>query len=298
MIETAVVWLGVPRLRRARPRPLLRGLLLLLLLLVPTVVQGEKAPDAAEILRRAEAIRNPELDYAVDFEIQISEPGAMVPERSSAYTLLAQGKDRSLVLTREPERLYGSTLIIDAGRYWLLLPRASRSLELSPRQRLGGSVANGDLARANLERDYTPSLVGKESLEGEPCWLLELTAAGEKAAYPKIRAWISRDDFRPVCLEYHGNTGQRLRRACFLDYRESALGRRAHRIEVEEEEGSEARTTIHFRALRPVDLGSVELGEELLVKARDQALALRRTGGAAASAEALARALRDGPGGS
>ena len=40
----------------------------------------------------------------------------------------------------------------------------------------GGDFSNADIFRLSLVNDYVPTLAGEETLEGQPCYLLELKA--------------------------------------------------------------------------------------------------------------------------
>ncbi len=259
--------------------------------MVPPLVAQPRTPDPVEILRRAEELRSPRVDFAVDFTITSRSPGSTVDRRESAYTMIAQGSVRSLILTLEPRRLYGSMLLIAEGSYWLLLPRALRPLQLSARHVIGGDVAYGDLARASLTRLYRPRLDGEETVGEDACWRLELSPADELAAYPRIRAWIRQQGFQPQKLEYFGQTGALLRTATFHDYRSGELGRRAMRIEVESASGPGERTTLAFSDLRPLDASGLELEPTSLVIFRDAALAVREAEQRKARAEDLVAAL-------
>ncbi|MDX1389437.1 MAG: hypothetical protein R3344_09630, partial [Acidobacteriota bacterium] len=96
-----------------------------------TVVIADQT--AMTILRRAEQIRSPQEDYAVDFELFVVDPDSSWKERTARYTMIAHGKDYSLVVMHEPEQFYPGTLLIAKGLYWLLLPRSSKPFQLAPR---------------------------------------------------------------------------------------------------------------------------------------------------------------------
>src|SRR5258705_10292718 len=121
-----------------------------------------RPPGAEQILGKAEDIRNPDLDYAVDFTIHTELRGATVSVRDASYSMIASGKDRTVILMRSPVELYGALVLMANETCWMLLPKASKPRELSAAQMLNGDVATGDLARANLTRGYTVTLSGEE----------------------------------------------------------------------------------------------------------------------------------------
>jgi hypothetical protein len=239
------------------------------------------APDAEAILRRAEEVRSPALDYAVDFKLVAEDPDTSWRRREAAYSLIAHGKDHSLVLMREPPQFYPGTLLIAEGRYWMLMPRSTMALELSPRQALDGDIANGDLARGNLLRDYLPRWLGSQRLRGQEAHQLELTRRHARAFYPRIVCWVAKHDSRPLRFDYYGQTDALLKTAWYEDYRQGPLGLRAMRIVVENQVRQGEKTTMTFSDLRPFDVSHLAFTLEGLTAFRDRALAVR--GGSATS---------------
>jgi hypothetical protein len=231
------------------------------------------AIDAETILRRAETVRSPDLDYAVDFRLEVIDPDSLWKQRTAAYTLIAHGKDHSLVVMREPLQFYPGTLLIDDGLYWLLLPRSTRPFQLSPRHVLDGDIANGDLARGNLLSHYAPSLEGEETVRDLPCYRLRLARRSERAMYPEIRVWITKDGLRPHRFDYYGETGALLKTAYYRDYTEGPLGVRAMRVEVENRARPGERSVLIFSDLRPFDAAGWDFSREALPAVRDAFLA-------------------------
>jgi len=226
---------------------------------------------AAEILRRAEEIRSPEIDYALDFTLRAVNPTTVWKERTARYTMIAHGKDHGLVLMREPAQFYPGTLLIMRGLYWLLLPKAARPLQLSAQSVLEGDISYGDLARGNLLRNYTARLDGEEKIGGARCWRLELTRIGYEANYPRIRCWVEKRNSRPRKFEYYGKTGSLLKTALYEQYEKTALGLRPVRIVVTSPGRPDETTTLLFSDLRPLDLSHVSFTVDGLVAFRDAA---------------------------
>jgi len=244
-------------------------------------------PDAGQILQRAEEIRSPQIDYTVDFRLRAVDPNSSWKERTAAYTMIAHGKDYSLVVMREPKQFYPGTLLIREGLYWLLLPRSERPFQLAPRHVLNGDISNGDLARGNLIAYYDVRLDGEETVRGEPCWRLELTRARNLALYKRIRGWITKRDFRPWTFEYYGETGALLKIAHYEDYRKTPLGVRSMRIEVENRIRPGERTTLTFSDLREFDASKLTYTPQALREFRDAALSVLDAGGGQVKAEEL-----------
>jgi len=250
-------------------------------------VRTAAGPDGAAILALAEQVRSPELDYAVDFRLDVTDPDSLWKERSASYTMIARGKDRSLVLMREPEAFHPGVLLIADGLYWLLLPRSSRPIQLSPRQVLGGDVAHGDLARGNLVAHYAPRLDGEEQVGGEACFRLELERRSALGMYARIRAWVAKAGYRPRQFEFYGETGALLKVATYDDYRAGPIGLRSMRIEIRDPERPAQRSTLTFSDLRPIDASGLPLDRHGLAAFRDAALAKLAEDGVQVEAEEL-----------
>lgn len=239
-----------------------------------------KPPSAEQILRKAEDVRNPELDYAVDFTIHGVTHGATAAERDASYSMIASGKDRSVILMRSPDQLYGALVLIADDRAWMLLPRASKAWELSGAQMVNGDVATGDIARANLTRGYTVTLAGEAAIDGENCWRLELQPKLGAARYTRIVYWIAERGFLPRKLEHYGRTGKLLKIVRYGDFRKGALGLRPMRLDIESVDEWKESSTLLFANLRKIKPRPALFKQEGMFAFRDAALAARELAGA------------------
>ncbi len=257
----------------------------------PTPDRATRKGSASEILRRAEEIRSPETDYAVDFALRAVNPTSAWKERSARYSLIAHGKDHSLILIREPATFYPGTLLIMRGLYWLLMPKAEKPLQLSAQIVLEGDISYGDLARGNLVRNYAVRLDGEEKVRGARCWRLELTQTGSEANYPRVRCWVEKRSFRPRKFEYYGKTGALLKTALYEEYRKTRLGVRPVRIEVTSPSRPDETTTLLFSDLRPLELSHVSFTTEGLIAFREAARSLLGAHGSQSRVEDLVASL-------
>jgi outer membrane lipoprotein-sorting protein len=259
----------------------------------PVAGRSDPAPPAAEeILKRAEEIRSPDLDYAVDLTLVVRDPNSFWKERSASYTMVAHGKDHSFILMREPRQFHPGTLLIMNNLYWMLYPRAEKPLQLSSQQILSGDVSNGDLARGNLLKHYHVRVVGEETVEQDPCWVLELTRADYVANYPRIKYWVTRKKFQPRRFEYYGETERLLKIVLYDNYRKGPLGTRPMRIEVRAQAQPSETTTMTFTDLRRIDVTGLTFDLPGLTAFRDAARSQIGADGAQARPEDLVALLR------
>jgi hypothetical protein len=76
-------------------------------------------------------------------------------------------------------------------------------------------VSNGDIAATNYVGDYNPELVGEETVQSEPCYVLELTAKHKRATYNRIRYWISKSREVGVKAEFYSLSNKLMKIANF-----------------------------------------------------------------------------------
>ena len=255
------------------------------------LMAGLRAPQAEEILRKAEAVRSPSLDYAVDFTIHGVSKNAKAVAREATYSMIASGKDRTMILMRTPSNLYGALVLMADDRCWMLLPRATKTWELSAAQMLAGDISTGDLARSNLTKGYKATLAGEDAVDGEPCWRLELAASSDRAHYGRIVYWIAKKGFLPRKLEHYGHTGKLAKVVDYGDYRKGALGLRPMRLQVESFDEWKETSTLTFSHLRRIRLDPASFTTEGMMKVRDAAIAAQAAGsGSDAGMEQILRA--------
>jgi hypothetical protein len=98
---------------------------------------------------------------------------------------------------------------------WLTKPGLSKPIPISPRQRMSGQASNGDIAATNYAGDYDAQMKETESLDGEPCYVLDLAAKHKRATYDKIRYWVSVKRGVGIKAEFYSVSGKLLKTARF-----------------------------------------------------------------------------------
>lgn len=171
------------------------------------------APDAQIILRNSDQARGGGLPGIV-WEISLaSRDGERMdePQRLSIRAV----DDSSLAETLEPARFKGSKLLQVERNMWLTRPGLSKPIPISPRQRMSGQASNGDIAATNYAGDYDAQLDGTETLDGEPCHVLDLAAKHKRATYDRIRYWVSAKRVVGLKAEFYSVSGKLLKTARF-----------------------------------------------------------------------------------
>lgn len=178
------------------------------------------AYSAEEILKKADEVRNPQLDYTVEVIVTNIKPDKKNVEMK--YEVLVKGRDKTIIKTLEPASNRGTSLLMVNYDLWVFLPTISQPLRISLQQRLIGEVANGDIARANFSGDYGPKILKIENINGKEHYVLELIAKDERVTYHKVIFWVQKDNFHPLKAEFYAVSGRILKTCKYENYKKLA----------------------------------------------------------------------------
>jgi len=190
-------------------------LLALATLLAGTAAFAQTAPDAASLLAASDTARGGN-SPGLTWEIAVRNSGSLV--RDDEVTMLqVKAHDRSSVAEiHEPLRSKGSKILQVDRNMWITKPGLRKPVAISPRQRLTGQASIGDIAATDYAHDYTPKYLRAETINGEPCHVLELTAARQNTTYDRIVYWISDTRRVGVHADFMSVSGKRIKRADFV----------------------------------------------------------------------------------
>ncbi len=119
-----------------------------------------------------------------------------------------------------PPRQKDEIYLFNDRNLWVFRPGLRKPISVSPRQRLSGQAANGDIATTNYARDYEGKLLGEDKVNGTPAYRLELKAKGANTTYDSINYWISKDKILGIKAEFLTAEGQVFKSAVF-EYKNS-----------------------------------------------------------------------------
>lgn len=135
--------------------------------------------------------------------------------RTFEYETFAGNKgENQLMRYRAPGRVKGNAMLMTdfSDNIWMYNKRTNRVRKLAShakKQKFEGSdftyedMGSGDSWRA----DYIPKITGSEKIEGEKCWLLEMTPKTEDLSYSKMVIWSRTGDLFPVRIDYYDENG-------------------------------------------------------------------------------------------
>ncbi len=169
-----------------------------------------------EILTKADEARgNAE---GVEWEIAIdSIEGGRQQQRTIRVTARSFN---SLAEFLAPPNVKGQKLLMLDRNMWFAKPGLSKAVPISPRQKLLGGAANGDIASTNYAGDYRIAQSSEDVANGEPCFLFDLSAVDKRATYDRIKYWISKERLVGLKAEFYTVSGKMFKTATF-DYKNS-----------------------------------------------------------------------------
>lgn len=168
--------------------------------------------DMAGVMQAADRARGgglPGIAWKVDVE-------AVRESVKQTRTLLVRAKGGdSLVEFLQPAKVAGQKLLTLGSNLWFIRPGLQRPVSLSPRQRLLGDAANGDIAATNYSADYRPKLLHEERVGSENCYVIELSASADGVTYDKIIYFVSVARQVAVKAQFYSVSGRLFKTALF-----------------------------------------------------------------------------------
>jgi outer membrane lipoprotein-sorting protein len=171
----------------------------------PPARNNAAAPDAEKLLEQSDLSRNGWASYEVVAVIR-NYVGGELKEEGSFGTYI-KGDDRTLVKFLNVD-VKGQYLLMLEDAMWIYMPNTRKPIRITPLQRLLGNASNGDVARTRYAGDYTPAFRGEETVDGIPCYILDLAARREGATYNRVELWVRKTDARPKKAEIYLSSGK------------------------------------------------------------------------------------------
>ncbi len=188
--------------------------LLALVAAAPAALSGQATAvaDANRILEVSDRARGGGLP-GIEWRLKLTSTD---PENEDYRELSVQAVgDNSLATTEYPPRLKRAKLLQVERNMWYGRPDLRKPISISPRQRMTGQAANGDIASTNYYGEYAPTLVREESVDGEETYVLELIGKNKWVTYDRILYWVSKRRLVAVKAEFYTVSRKLLKTATF-----------------------------------------------------------------------------------
>lgn len=174
------------------------------------------APSAIDIVKKADQFRGFG-DHSFSFNLMIVSYQPEKKPRSNQLRVKVKS-NKSLVEFLAPKAVKGRAMLFEDRNLWLHIPKTRKLIRLSPAQRLMGESSNGDVAATDFSGDYTPELVGEETVEQTDCYRLMLTSVDPKVTYHKIEYWVDMKTGKPVKSKHFAASGKLLKTAFYKSF--------------------------------------------------------------------------------
>lgn len=190
-------------------KPLLAPVLTLILLLTTL---SAHADDAEALLHQADRARGgdlPGISWVIAIDSHDSDG-----DSHNVMNAIADSRNTRVEYT-EPAKVRGQRVLMVGRNMWFSRPGLQKPVPISPRQRLIGQAANGDIAATRYAEDYAIQASAEETVNGEACLALTLTAKEKNVTYDRIRYWISKARGVGVKAEFYTVSGKLFKAASF-----------------------------------------------------------------------------------
>lgn len=164
-------------------------------------------PEVSTLIKQADDLRQVYPESVM--QVRLTRQGAEGAGKETLMRVAVRGTDASLIQVVQGADQGQQLLMLDEG-LWVKLPRSSRTVRITPMQRLLGDASVGDIGRLRWQADYEARYAepAETVFEGQAAWRVELTARGEAATYPRVIATLAKDNGRPLEAEFLLKSGK------------------------------------------------------------------------------------------
>lgn len=134
-------------------------------------------------------------------------------ERSLSFKTWSKGSEYSIIYVTAPAKEKGQVFLKREKEMWNWVPSIERMIKIPPSMMMqswmGSDMTNDDLVKeSSIVNDYEHKILGKETLEGYQCYMIELIPKeGVPVVWGKIISWISVKEYFTLKNEYYDEDG-------------------------------------------------------------------------------------------
>ena len=226
-----------------------------LLTLASAALVQAQTPDAGNLIGKADAFRQVYPESVM--QVRLTRQGSEDAGRETLMRVAVRGSDASLIRVLEGADQGQQLLMLKEG-LWVKLPRSSRTVRITPMQRLMGDASVGDIGRLRWHGDYDARFAepAETVFEGVPAWRIELAARGDAGTYPRILATLAKNDARPLEAEFFLKSGKAIKAVRFGPLESVNDRRGVRRMEFRDLLKADSRTLMVLEKIEPRGLES------------------------------------------
>jgi outer membrane lipoprotein-sorting protein len=138
-------------------------------------------------------------------------------QRTVEFKSWAKENDYALTLITAPAREKGQTFLKRKNEMWSWNPSINRLIKLPPSMMsqgwMGSDYTNDDiLSESSVVNDYTHTLEGEETIDGNPCYKIKLTAKEDAdILWGSQMWWVIKKDYIAIKAELYDEDGYLVR---------------------------------------------------------------------------------------
>ncbi len=223
--------------------------------------------DANAIVKAADHIRAPSVSFASDMDL-VDYSGKDREPKTYKLKLYCKGTQRSVVRFEEPARERGKAVLMVDEDCWIYMPSTKKSIRVSAQQRMVGQVSNADAARLNFSEDYDSKCIGEATVNGVPCYKMELTAKNSQVAYAKLHYYVAKENSNPQKIEYYALSGMLLKTGTYTKYSQLSGAKRPSTLELVDAVRKGIKTEMVFNTMEAADPPDFYFNKSMLDRIR------------------------------
>ncbi len=178
------------------------------------LIGSAQSPTGGEILRQ--------IDSNLSAENMVLTSTMIIHGRRASRSITAkswiQGTRKSFTEYLSPPREAGTKMLKLENQLWMYSPQTNRTIRISGHM-LRQSVMGSDLSYEDLMEDpklanmYTAEVIGEVKVNGQDCWVLQLTAKRDDIAYYSRKMWVDKERLIGLKENRYAKSGKLLKTA-------------------------------------------------------------------------------------
>ncbi len=127
----------------------------------------------------------------------------------------------------KPARVKGVKILIlnNGDEIWVYFPRTGRTRKIASHMKkervMGSTFSYEDFSGGEFEENYKAYLLGEEKRNKKMCYKLKLVPLHSDISYGKLIAWVEKQRFILLEIDYYNKEGEKIKKLTLSDYRKT-----------------------------------------------------------------------------
>ena len=199
---------------------------LLVMFSIGATVHAKEAQSltADEIIKKVDEVSISQSSKGVMAQTITTTGGSKRTMEMESYS--KDGTDKQLTKYIKPARVKGESMLMlnDGNDIWYYSPRTDRVRKIASNAKkkkvMGSDFSYEDMAAGKMAEKYTSTLIGEKKEQGQKCYVLEMIPTPDGPSYLKIKAWVDKETFVSVRVDYWNKGEKPFKRLIISDVKE------------------------------------------------------------------------------